>query len=91
MRRRLIEIDDYAPEATLLLDVVQALVDDPEAASVTSRRTAEGDGAVLTIHCAEADRGRVIGKRGKTIDAMRFLFSTIAAIHGRKVSVRVDG
>lgn len=91
MRRRVVEMSDYESESLLLLDVVQALVDNPEAAIVKSRPMSDSEGVVLTIHCAEDDRGRVIGRRGKTIEALRFLFSTIASVHDRKVVVRVEG
>ena len=80
-----------APDTELLRQVVQSLTDFPDDVKVVSRPMAEGQGSVLTIHCAEEDRGRVIGRRGKTIDAIRFLFSTIASVHERKVSVRVEG
>lgn len=90
MRRRVVEMKDYDSEALLLLDVVQALVDNPEDAIVKCRPMSNSEGAVLVIHCAEEDRGRVIGRRGKTIDAIRFLFATIASGNERKVSIRVE-
>ena len=55
MRRRVVEMNDYESEALLLLDVVQALVDNPEAAIVKSRPMSDSEGVVLTIHCAEAE------------------------------------
>jgi predicted RNA-binding protein YlqC (UPF0109 family) len=91
MRRRLVEMNEESPETELLMQVVQSLTDFPEDVKIVVRPMVEGQGAVLTIHCAEEDRGRVIGRRGKTIDAIRFLFSTIASVHERKVSVRVEG
>ena len=91
MRRRLVEMNDKEPETELLMQVVRSLADFPDDVKIVTRPMVEGQGAVLTIHCAEEDRGRVIGRRGKTIDAIRFLFATIASVHERKVSVRVDG
>lgn len=91
MRRRLVEMKDDAPEMELLESVVRALADYPDDVRVDVKPMNDGDGSVLTIHCAEEDRGRVIGRRGKTIDAIRFLFSTIASVNERKVSVRVEG
>lgn len=85
--------DDELLDGRLLEQVVRALTDFPDDVKIVVRPMVleDGRGAVLTIHCAEEDRGRVIGRRGKTIDAIRFLFATIASVHERKVSVRVEG
>jgi len=54
-----------------LLAVVRLLVDDPRAVAVHELDTA--DGPELRVALAEDDRGKVIGRRGRTIDALREL------------------
>lgn len=85
-------MSDEVPEAGLLGEIVRSLVDFPDDVEIVTRPMVldQGRGAVLVIHCAEEDRGRVIGRRGKTIDAIRFLLATVASVHERKVSVRVE-
>jgi len=54
-----------------LLAVVRLLVDEPRAVAVQEVDTA--DGPELRLVLAEGDRGKVIGRRGRTIDALREL------------------
>lgn len=54
-----------------LLAVVRLLVDEPRAVAVHEAETA--DGPELRLALAEGDRGKVIGRRGRTIDALREL------------------
>ena len=57
----------------LLLGWVQALVDDPEA--VTLEYEVSVSEVVYTLHVAERDLGKVIGKQGKTAAALRTLLA----------------
>ena len=67
--------------------VVKSLVDAPEAVRIT---TAESDdGAVISIHCKKEDIGKIVGKRGKTIIAIRSLVSGAAGRMQQKVTVEV--
>lgn len=75
----------------LLAEVIRALSDSPRAVRVTERVFANGAASTLTIFCADGDRGRVIGKRGQTISALRYLFGSIGSLEDRHVTVRVDG
>jgi predicted RNA-binding protein YlqC (UPF0109 family) len=57
--------------AEFLLEVVRRLVDDPGAVSVEEL---ERDGeSVLRLTVAEADRGKVIGRQGRIVRALRTL------------------
>lgn len=71
-----------APPA-LLKEVVKALVDRPGDVRV-SQTIAEGStqDQLLYIHVAPDDRGKVIGKQGATIMALRTLFGRVAASLG---------
>lgn len=55
-----------------LLSVVRLLVDDPKSVTVEEAPLG-GDATELRLRVAEADRGKVIGRRGRTIDALRAL------------------
>jgi uncharacterized protein len=58
---------------TLIEQVAKALVEAPDAVSVT--QIEEGPETVLELTVAEADMGKVIGKQGRTVRAMRNLVS----------------
>lgn len=65
----------------LLKEVVKALVDKPGSVRVV-QTAAEGSDQMLYIHVAPDDRGKVIGKQGATITALRTLFARVAASLG---------
>jgi predicted RNA-binding protein YlqC (UPF0109 family) len=57
--------------AEFLLEIARRLVDDPGAVSVEEL---ERDGeSVLRLTVAEADRGKVIGRQGRIVRALRTL------------------
>jgi predicted RNA-binding protein YlqC (UPF0109 family) len=72
----------------LALFVVQRLVDKPEAVSVTESQ--DGDVAVLKLVVDESDKGKVIGKQGKVIKAIRAVVGAAASKAGRQVDVEID-
>lgn len=45
---------------------------------------------ILHLYVLPADRGRVIGRRGLTIRAIRQLFSSIGSLEGRQLLVELD-
>ena len=55
----------------LLAWIARGLVDDP--AAVRVERLDEGDVVVLRLHCAPDDLGKVIGRQGRVIRALRTL------------------
>ena len=66
---------------------VSALVDQPE--DVRVNRVVKGDLVVLQVHCFKKDIGKVIGKSGKTISALRVLVSSASARSGQRMTVDV--
>lgn len=71
----------------LLEYIARELVDHPDEVRIT-----EVDGertAVYELRCHPDDIGKVIGKSGKTVGAMRTLLSTLAAKSGRKALLEV--
>jgi predicted RNA-binding protein YlqC (UPF0109 family) len=57
--------------------LVKSLVDKPEQVSVVESQ--EGEMTVIRIQVADEDRGRVIGKNGQTIRAIRALMHAVSA------------
>ncbi len=67
--------------------VVKALVDYPDEVSVSTAENSEG--AAIQIRCRKEDIGKIVGKRGKTIMAIRSLVSGAAGRQHKRVSVDV--
>lgn len=71
----------------LLENIVKSLVDAPNEVRIT-----ELDGEktfVFELRCNEKDIGKIIGKNGKTVGAMRTLLNAIASKQGRKAVLEV--
>ena len=86
------EVEEEAPssEADLegfVLYVTRALVDNPDAVSVET--VAQEKGEVIQVTCVKTDIGKIIGKNGKTIAAIRALVSGAGIRLGRHVNVEV--
>jgi len=72
----------------LLVYLARALVDDPDAVSVDS--FTEDDGTVvLELHATPDDAGRLIGRRGRTISALRTVVKASATRHEKRVLIDV--
>ncbi len=68
--------------------IAKALVEFPEQVEV--RVTSESDGEqFLELRVAADDRGRVIGKNGRTAHAIRTLLNAAAAASGRSVQLEI--
>ncbi len=67
--------------------VARALVDAPDDVRVTREENA--DGCTIRIDCRKEDIGKIVGKRGKTIMAIRSLVSGAAGRMHQRVSVEV--
>ena len=73
---------------SLLTFLARALVSHPDEVSV--ERFEEDDGTiVLELEVAEDDAGQVIGRGGRTINALRTLVRASAVRDGRRVLVDV--
>lgn len=72
---------------SFVLYVVKALVDEPDQVSVNS--VDKDRMTVIQITCVKKDIGKVIGKSGKTISALRSLVSGAAGRLGQRIMVDV--
>ena len=75
--------------ADLVEYIVCGLVDDEDAVSMDV--TDGEDGSLIEVSCAEADTGRIIGRRGRTIKAIRTLARALGQRVGTSVEVEVLG
>jgi uncharacterized protein len=67
--------------------IVKSLVDHPEQVSVSE---SEGRSSVsLELRVADTDMGRVIGKGGRVINAVRALVQVLAAKQGKRVTLEI--
>lgn len=75
--------------ADLVEYIVCGLVDNQDAVSLDV--TDGEDGSLIEVSCAEEDAGRVIGRRGRTIKAIRTLARALGQRVGTAVEVEVLG
>ena len=69
----------------ILLSLIKAIVDNPDAVNVEEH---DDNGFVtLTITVAPEDMGKVIGKEGKVIRALRNVMKIPAMKQGKKVQI----
>jgi predicted RNA-binding protein YlqC (UPF0109 family) len=81
-------VDPAGQPDALLAYLARALVDQPDQVSVESFE--EDDGTmVLELHVAEDDAGKVIGRGGRTVAALRTVMKASSVKHGRRVLVDV--
>lgn len=71
----------------LLEYLARLLVDDQE--SVRVEESEDEYGTVLTLHVAEADLGRVIGRQGRVARALRTVLRASAAGQGQRVQLEI--
>ena len=71
----------------VLTDIARAIVDTPDAVSVTE--TVDGDEIELTLTVAEDDTGMVIGRHGRIAKAIRQIMKAAANTCGKHVTVEI--
>ena len=72
----------------LLESILKALVSKPEAVSVTVDDT--GDTRLFKVLVDQEDLGRVIGKNGRVVGAIRRIFRAGSAREGKSVWIEVN-
>ena len=71
----------------VLTDIARAIVDTPDAVSVTE--TVDGDNVELVLTVAEGDTGMVIGRHGRIAKAIRQVMKAAANTCGKHVTVEI--
>lgn len=71
----------------VLETIAKSLVDAPKEVQITE---IIGDKTIIyELRCNAKDVGKIIGKSGKTVGAMRTILNSMAAKQGRKVMLEV--
>jgi predicted RNA-binding protein YlqC (UPF0109 family) len=67
--------------------VAKQLVDNPDAVTITEE---EKDGKIIfKLKVGESDVGKIIGRKGRTAQAVRVLLSAVAAKNGKRAILEV--
>ena len=74
--------------AELLEYLARQLVDEPDAVRVEEEEDEYG-GLVLHLHVAEDDVGKVIGRQGRVVRALRTVIRACAAGEDRRVQLEI--
>ena len=72
---------------TFVAYIVRSLVDNPD--GVTVDMVAGEDSTTIRVRCEKPDVGKVIGKNGKTIAAIRALVNGAGGRIGKRVNVEI--
>lgn len=67
--------------------IIKSLVEDE--ASVKTVVSEEGDSVTVTVHVAERDMGRVIGKSGATVTAIRTILKNCNSKDGKRYFIQI--
>lgn len=71
----------------LLNQITKSLVDNPDDVQISK---VDGDNTIVfELRCHKDDIGKVIGRKGRTVGAMRVILSAIAAREGRRTMLEV--
>lgn len=71
----------------LLEYIVKAIVDDPNQVVITEEDGEQG--VTFKLQVADEDKGRVIGKQGRIVEAMRTLLRVKAAKLGTRATLQI--
>ena len=74
--------------ADLVLYLARQLVDEPDVVRVEEVDGPDGE-LVLRLHVADDDRGIVIGRRGRMVQALRTVARAAGARHDRRVLLEI--
>ncbi|MBP1564675.1 MAG: KH domain-containing protein [Oscillospiraceae bacterium] len=74
----------------LLFAIVEGLVEEKDAISITEDQPNEEGVVVYHLHVAQNDMGRVIGKQGRIAKAIRTVMRAGAARNNSKVLLEIE-
>ena len=78
-----------ADTAALIDYLVRSLVDDVEAVAIT--RTETSGGELFQVTVAADDVGKIIGRSGRIVKALRTLMRAAGSVDGRNVDIEILG
>ncbi len=71
----------------LLIRIAQAIVDDPKQVRVTEIEATQT--SVLELRVAKSDMGKVIGKHGRTVNAIRDILYAVSGKAGKRYRLEI--
>jgi predicted RNA-binding protein YlqC (UPF0109 family) len=80
-------VPDGAPLKRLVETIVRRLSERPAETRVVE--IPEGRGTLYEVTVPEADRGRLIGREGRTVRALRAFVGAAASARGKRVNIRI--
>jgi len=73
--------------SNVIENIIKALVDNPDKVQINQE---SGEKTLsLNISCDRSDIGKIIGKSGKTISAIRTIAKIISSKNGKKITITV--
>ena len=76
------------PDQQFLEYVIKSLVDSPDQVKVV--RTVDEMGVLLTLECAAADMGKIIGRQGNTAKSIRTLLRVVGMKNNSRVNLKIN-
>lgn len=81
------EDDDVVPAGDGLVALVRRMVDDKDAVKLSEYR--DGDVRILELEVAQSDLGKVIGRQGRTVRALRTLLSVRGELDDERYELEI--
>ena len=69
--------------------IVKALVDDADAVDVREEVGRDGRSVIIEVRVAPDDMGKLIGRQGRTVRALRSLFHGVSMKQGRRYILEI--
>ena len=69
--------------------IVKALVDDAEAVDVSEKPGESANTTVISVRVAESDMGKLIGREGRTVRAIRSILYAASQKHKKRFVLEV--
>ena len=84
---RLLEFNEVKAMKKLITRIAQALVDDPKQVSV--KETIGAHTSLYKLSVSKADTGKVIGKKGQTVQAIRTILNAVSAKNKKRAVLEI--
>lgn len=78
---------DKVPGLAFLRYVLESLVEDREELSIEA--TIDDLGILLTVRVSDRDMGKLIGKGGQTVKALRILLRTLGGNQKQRINLKI--
>lgn len=72
----------------VLLEILSLIIDEPK--NITIDEKEENDTLYLTVNVPQEQMGRVIGKEGRIIRALRNVMKIPAIKHGKRINISLN-